>query len=990
MEAKHQRPVGLAQTFSIPVWKCDVINMDFVVGLPFSYLKHDSIWVMVDRLTKSTHFLPIKFTSMATAYAKPYVKEIVRLHGTMISIISDRGSPFKAQFWKSFHRNLGTLVNLSTAFYPQTGGQAECTIQTLKDTLRACILDFKGNWDDHLPLIEFAYNNSYHSSIGMTPFEALYGRRCRSHIGWFEVGDTQVSPIKVIMRFGKKDKLSPGYIGPYIIIHRIGQVAYELELPPELAAVHLVFLVSMLCKYLGEPSRIIPIKSIEFAGDLSFKEVPVAILDCQVRKLRTKDIASVKVNDFCLWVLRFTWKHRVYEEYKAHIVKIADIYVRPYCRFQLIFWANVGIAMAPDSAGSTYPKSLSYFSSGLRVVDAAPAIGGRVLHGSNGLWCVAKPSVPPETLQEALNYACGDEGADCEAISLTRSCYYPDTVVDHDSYAFNSYWQKTKSIGGTWGFGGTAMLINSDPSVGFRENISKYQNDPTIMKELQDTTNAKGKKLAAAISKGRRKEVVKRDPLPKGMKYVIKTVPHHLLSFGISCNRNFATDVEYFVDAEQKESVTDQEKIKAHSSVKEVNASPSLMDFGEQIPLAEQTPPIVAHMHESTKKINMFGGTNHEQVLLKVDMNAIESFVKAYVDKRFDHIKALMKNHHKEMTIQHEEMKKQHVEMMSALKEKLDPPQKNDDENVVSTGDHKQDEKTFVESSLKFNFDDSAILRETIEVQNVQKVSSTEISSDAFQEEIDNIVAGISTPVVAMPINFVELSQKVNLPDSSLQTNNVEVQNEPLESTNKITTELFQKSKDNIIDGIFILVVAMQIKSVSPKEINDSKCHIHNDWFSSVLLEADVAGDALSGQDDYKRLFLVASYENSLINIIKGFNIPAALPWHLVDDVYIPVNCDGNFHWVLAMISLKKRCIGVYESMLSSRNRESSHEIHKLPVMLPTYLRDNGFLKNTEQTVWSSLKAYTDKMSQCIGAVNQNSFYIEYVEDIAQQVSGSL
>lgn len=94
---------------------------------------------------------------------------------------------------------------------------------------------------------------------------------------------------------------------------------------------------------------------------------------------------------------------------------------------------------------------------------AAPATGGGV-HGSSGLWCVAKPSVPPETLQEALDYACGEGAADCEAISPTGNCYYPDTVVAHASYAFNSYWQKTKSIGGTCGFGGTAMLINSDPS----------------------------------------------------------------------------------------------------------------------------------------------------------------------------------------------------------------------------------------------------------------------------------------------------------------------------------------------------------------------------------------------------------------------------------------------------------------------------------------------------------------------------------------------
>ncbi|XP_070041629.1 uncharacterized protein, partial [Nicotiana tomentosiformis] len=204
-------------------------------------------------------------------------------------------------------------------------GQAERTIQTLEDMLRACVLDFKGNWDDHLALIEFAYNNSYHSSIKMAPYEALYGRRCRSPVGWFEVGETElygpdlihqaiekvkliqerlrtaqsrqksysdvrrrdlefevgdwvflkISPMKGVMRFGKKGKLSPRYIGP---------------------------------KCIGDPSRVIPIKDVQVTKDLSYDEVPVAILDRQVRKLRTKDVASVKV----LWrnknIEEMTWE----------------------------------------------------------------------------------------------------------------------------------------------------------------------------------------------------------------------------------------------------------------------------------------------------------------------------------------------------------------------------------------------------------------------------------------------------------------------------------------------------------------------------------------------------------------------------------------------------------------------------------------------------------------------------------------------------------
>jgi len=211
--------------------------------------------------------------------------------------------------------------------------------------LRACVLDFKGNWDEHLPLIEFAYNNSYQSSIQMAPYEALYGRRCCSPTGWFELGETKligpnivhdalkkvkliqerlktaqsrqksysdirrrdlefkegdyvflkVSPMKGIMRFGRKGKLSPRYIGPYPILKRIGLVAYRLALPPELSSVHPIFHVSMLKQYFHDPSHVLDRQEIEIDDTLTYEEVPVAIIDTHVRKLRTKDVASVKV-----------------------------------------------------------------------------------------------------------------------------------------------------------------------------------------------------------------------------------------------------------------------------------------------------------------------------------------------------------------------------------------------------------------------------------------------------------------------------------------------------------------------------------------------------------------------------------------------------------------------------------------------------------------------------------------------------------------------
>ena len=346
VKAEHQRPGGLTQDIEIPTWKWEEINMDFVVGLPKTRKGFDSIWVVVDRMTKSAHFLPVKTTYGAEDYARLYIHDLVRLHGIPLSIISDRGTQFTSHFWKSFQRGLGTRVKLTTAFHPQTDGQAERTIQTLEDMLRACVLELKGSWDDHLPLIEFAYNNSYHSSIGMAPFEALYGRRCRSPVGWFKVGEVallgpdlvmealekvrmirerlktaqsrqksyadvrrralefrvgdwvylKVSPMKGVVRFGKKGKLSPRYVGPYKVMRRIGKVAYELELPSEMDLVHPVFHVSMLRKCVGDPNAIVPLDVVGVVEDnLTYEEVPVQILDRQVKRLRNKDVASVKV-----------------------------------------------------------------------------------------------------------------------------------------------------------------------------------------------------------------------------------------------------------------------------------------------------------------------------------------------------------------------------------------------------------------------------------------------------------------------------------------------------------------------------------------------------------------------------------------------------------------------------------------------------------------------------------------------------------------------
>ena len=200
VKAEHQRPSGLLKPLLVPIWKWEHITMDFVVGLPQTLRGLNAIWVIVDRLTKSTHFLPIKTTYTLDQLAQLYIDEIVRLHGVPVSIVSDRDPRFTSMFWKSLHGALGTKLKFSTAFYLQTDGQSERTIQTLEDMLRACMIDFKSSWEAHLPLVEFAYNNSFQATIGMAPYEALYGRKCRSPVHWDEVGERKLIGPKILQQ----------------------------------------------------------------------------------------------------------------------------------------------------------------------------------------------------------------------------------------------------------------------------------------------------------------------------------------------------------------------------------------------------------------------------------------------------------------------------------------------------------------------------------------------------------------------------------------------------------------------------------------------------------------------------------------------------------------------------------------------------------------------------------------------------------------------
>ncbi|GJT13577.1 putative reverse transcriptase domain-containing protein [Tanacetum coccineum] len=259
--------------------------MDFITKLPKSSQGYDTIWVIVDRLTKFAIFVPMRETDPMEKLAIMYLKEVVTRHGIPISIICDRDPRFALNFWRSLQKALGTSLDMSTAYHVQTIGQSERTIQTLEDILRACVINFGKGW-------------------------------YRSPVCWAEVGEVQltgpeivqettekigdrvmlkVSPWKGVVRFGKRGKLNTRYVGPFKVLEKVGAIACMLELPQELSRVHNTFHVSNLKKcYADEPLAIL-LDGLHIDDKLYFVEEPVEIMDREVKRLRESRVPIVKV-----------------------------------------------------------------------------------------------------------------------------------------------------------------------------------------------------------------------------------------------------------------------------------------------------------------------------------------------------------------------------------------------------------------------------------------------------------------------------------------------------------------------------------------------------------------------------------------------------------------------------------------------------------------------------------------------------------------------
>nr|GEU61515.1 putative reverse transcriptase domain-containing protein [Tanacetum cinerariifolium] len=265
----------IATYVKIPQWIWDNITMDFVTKLPMTSSGYDTIWVIVDRLTKSAHFLPMREDDSMDKLTKQYVNERV------------------------FLKALGTRLDISTAYHPKTDGKSERTIQTLEDMLRACVIDFGNGWERHLPLVEFSYNSSYHASIKAAPFQALYGHKCRSPVCWAEVEDSQLTGPEIIHETTKKII----QIKQRLQATRDRQKSYA-----DLSRVHSTSHVSNLKKCLSNEPLAILLDELHIDDKLRFVKELVEIMDREIKQLRQSRILIIKVRWNSKRGPEFTWE----------------------------------------------------------------------------------------------------------------------------------------------------------------------------------------------------------------------------------------------------------------------------------------------------------------------------------------------------------------------------------------------------------------------------------------------------------------------------------------------------------------------------------------------------------------------------------------------------------------------------------------------------------------------------------------------------------
>jgi hypothetical protein len=344
VKVEHRHPVGLLQTLPIPEWKWEVVTMDFITKLPRTNKQHDSIMVVVDKLTKAAHFIPVKLTLKATNIVDVYMREIARLHGIPKTIVFDRDPKFTSKFWKGLFNGFGTNLNFSTTYHPESDGQIERVNQVIEDMLRMYVMDKPSKWEDYLHLVEFSYNNGYQTSLKMSPFEALYDRKCNTPVSWdnlvdrvvvgpdllrgmeekmikikqnlkasqdrqktyadkgrnhkeFKVGDhvfLKVKANKISLKLGNCSKLVARYCGPFEILERIGPVAYMIALPASMS-IHNVFHVSLLKKYIPDVNHVIDWNVIQVEQEGAFQVHLVHILEWKIKQIRNRSIGLVKV-----------------------------------------------------------------------------------------------------------------------------------------------------------------------------------------------------------------------------------------------------------------------------------------------------------------------------------------------------------------------------------------------------------------------------------------------------------------------------------------------------------------------------------------------------------------------------------------------------------------------------------------------------------------------------------------------------------------------